>query len=525
MIRPWSWLAVAIVIVSLSVAPVARATEYVIKVDGITGEISLPEIINAGTTSNATTKFKALVFEPGDLVKVQIVRANLITYGYRITLDKEEVLTVHHVIIGGPTVTDADQGGGTRDLLPLDRSASTGVDAALIEEYERIAKNLRAVDRRLAELQSTVADTESEVSGTMCAAGSGWPYRLLETRSQVYCALTGQGRKTSGGCVARASALDIAASCSESPLRVKLGDIEDALAALSGRLAVTKHEENDGGFASLQTAVTGLATSIEKSRAVAKTLQQTVDRWWEVMLSHPEATLSSTFLVDDISKRYTVAAYRFDANNPPPEKKVETAGDDKKNDAKDAAKDTAKNDAMERIANVVFEGHAFSHLNFALGLAHAYRSGNDTFEIVKSIAADKTTMAHVERKSHDTIQTKPIASLGVYLFRRVDGMDMKRGPVPMLSVGVEVAQSPDYFAGLGLDWPSGLTVSVGATRYQKTRLAPGWSIGQAVPLNADGTPAIAAPVTTTSTTLAPYIAIQFRPTIFRAFSALFRSGS
>lgn len=146
-------------------------------------------------------------------------------------------------------------------------------------------------------------------------------------------------------------------------------------------------------------------------------------------------------------------------------------------------------------------------------------------EIVNSVNADNSVKATVQRKTRDTFDTKAIASLGVYLFRRVDALDMNRGPVPTLSVGVEVAESPDYFAGVGLDWPSGLTVSLGITRYSETRLAPGWSEGQTIPLKEDGTPVIASPVTTTSTAIAPYIAIQFRPTIFSAFSKLFKPGT
>lgn len=261
-------------------------------------------------------------------------------------------------------------------------------------------------------------------------------------------------------------------------------------------------------FSLIEAAANALSTKLTSTAATVNATRDQVDRWDSVMKRYPKPELTQTIVVDRTSRRYVVTVTRRPLSAPqPPSGQTDPA--------------------IEKIATVMFEGHALSRFLISTGIALLKRPDIRTYEVQTQIDSNNNKRYYVEENSSSATDFKPVMSIGAYL-TPVDSfvIDNRWTPHPFLTVGTELSNQPSaYLAGGGIDFPVGLSLNFGVTSYTATRLGKGYTPGQEIPSTGTGDQQV--PIVNTSALplrstrkVGWYFSVQFRPAIFSAFRSL-----
>jgi hypothetical protein len=185
--------------------------------------------------------------------------------------------------------------------------------------------------------------------------------------------------------------------------------------------------------------------------------------------------------------------------------------------------DSAKIQLPATQWSFAFEGHERARFALSVGVGGIFKPDSRDFALVKSLNGEGKVVHTVRQSQGAAFDSKPFATLGIYLGDRVDMVDTRRAPRWALVVGTEVKTSPDAFlVGLARDFAGGLQISAGVTHYRSKELAPAWSLGQIVPVDDEGKPLVDAVPTVSRGRIGVFVGVAFRPAIFGAFRDLLK---
>lgn len=474
----------ALITVAAMTCIATTATAKDVKVSGITysGNLTLP------------------VLHPGDTVAVTVQPANLIDYSYTISLDKTEPLNQTMFPVVGVEPSLASERLQEVLEIPLAATAAApDLPPGLLASYDRIAAKYDLVAVDVAKTTDAVEAAHATLNADLLASNGSWPSAFMASLDAF--------RLTAFGAVGSSACTNSSAICSRlSSLNADLDQLERSADRIAFTKAKATDPPTDVTITAFKSLIQALRVSVGKLVDRVEAARQRVDRWTRIIRSNPMPQVEQSFIVANESTRYTVHVKRtaLDANGALP---TATA-------------------AVETLAEIVFEGHALSRLLISTGIAALYKPNDVSFSIIGSVAPDKTRVFNVVRTQSSKTEMKPVVTIGVYT-HPVDNFRHDLQEIrPFFCVGTEInASVKSYLVGGGFDTPFGLVLSVGLTNYSKTVLAPGWSEGQEVPKNSDGTAAIITTVPTkTRNAFGYYFSVQFRPAIFNKFLG-FQKGS
>jgi hypothetical protein len=466
------------------------ASGCLIQVNGLSGKVDNPHVA---------------VARPGAVVTVRVCPADLINFQYSVKTTSTELLQENFSIVGVAPDSQAASGAQMVALSETSRQgkgfdAQKDEDKALLQTFWDIRKDLNKERTVVNALNGDVNTTASSLFAEQPTSCTQWPTKI---KTQV-----ADFKTQSGNHITKLDALN--GRCDDLLAALVDRDLQDKLADPAAEATAFRSGLKDE-IEKLQAMIQALKENLGKSR-------QVVNRWEGIMASHPEPLLEQTFLMAQVSTRYTIGVER---------KPITPEG--LRNEPPSA---DLSNVEASTIASVRFEDRAFHHFNISLGMIGSWRGDNRGFTVDSSLDSSNNVTHHVRESNRDTTKFEGAAFLSIYLNQQgADNFDPKRGPAPMVMLGTEISSSPsEFFLGFGVDFPSGFILGLGATRYQSVSLGKGWKVGQEVPskLDSDGNPTTEPRISDLPTekkdAIGGYFFIGFRPAIFKAFVASRTSG-
>lgn len=440
--------------------------QNVFTVDGLSGKLS------------PLCSSKPLVFYPGDIVTVRIVKANLLFYSYRIALNSEQKLVQSYNVVGVGQLIEK--------TLTQARREPARVPYASYEGFGSLFKTIGDLQDELRRRQDTLMTFYENPSLVVKDDGS-WSDPL-----------TNKVKSWPG---------------TSQKLRARFRDISYQLDTLYAQYLQIVCKKTSG-----DTLAKGYMTLIDAARA---DLNQAVNdfnsvssvfmRWSRIVDEHTIPVLSQSFLINDESRRYTVQVKRVQVHDPY---------------LIDLGKEIAANPDTTILATMPFEGREKSRFNLSLGFAAMYRPDSYSYGIVGMPSSDSTLMYKTQRTGNSQVAMKPMVLLGIYLCS-IDNLDQHRSNCSlrnfMLTIGTELNLPINtYVVGIGYDFPLGLVLGGAITSCSRTVPANGWPEGQQVSAVNFSTVQKTLP-TETKSALGYYVSVAFRPVIFDALYGLIKS--
>jgi len=461
-----------------TVTPSGSSKTHVVDVDGVTGQVTVPD------------GRPFLVVLPLDSVIVNVTRADTIHFAYTIKLTSSDAISPYYSVVGagdvrGGTALSSLSVVPTPTALPTP-SLATGAGSAksvgdLAVAFQKVAMATGIVKKYFADALAAAVSTERAITTSMPPTG-GWPPNV-DSESKAFSSSSTQINDNIG------------------LLRMGIDEIRQGIVNLEADPKVTDADVKSltklsDGLDKLAVDLTSVADANLKANAE-------VQRWRRLIATNPRATVSSSFVLDRQSKRYTFTITRQAVGT-----LAAAASADTPPSGTGATGDT--------LATVVVESHSLSRFILSAGVAALYLPHSDSFAIVDQL--DGTTVKHfVRRTATDSFRFRPVVTLGTY-FSPVDDLDPARGYRWFVFGGTEIASSIEhYLLGVGIDSPMGITVGVSAASYKKTRLGIGYTENQEVPSGTDGKALVASAPTSTRQSIGIAIVVAFRPAIFSLF--------
>lgn len=457
-------------------------------INGLTGKVeySLPTAARPGTT-----------------VTVAVCPADFIHYDFTVT-KADEALKEATILVGIEPPTPKGTAGSTLSLaiVPeetrnsiLNSMAMKSREHELLQAYVDLREKIK---NELPQVNKVVASVNNAFIGAIFPSDcSAWPSQVAALAGDpgtVPPFFANYDQETR-----RVSDLE--------DQRQKLGaQLDDIKLAVTTKSLSLKSEDvvAPDFLTGLITAVAKLQTPIANMQSALDDARKTVGGWSRVIALHPQPMLVQSYLMPQLSTRFTISVLRKPV--PPPTQ----------NEADSNAVTTKIEPSV--IAVTSFESHAFAHFNISLGMTGTWRNDDRDFDIVPSTDAAGNISFHV-REIHRTASAFDAAAfLGLYL--NPQGVDQfgPRGRAWMLMIGSEISSSPkNFFLGLGVDSKQGVIFGFGVTEYEGVRLANGWRVGQEIAATADHKPVLSTVGKVRKDTIGGYLFLGFRPSIFRAF--------
>jgi hypothetical protein len=441
--------------------------QKVFTVDGLSGKLS------------PLFSSKQLVFYPGDVVTVRIIKANLLFYSYRVVLNSEQKLVQSYNVVG---VGHLPEKGPNQPLGPPAKTPYASYEGfgnlfKTIGELQDELRRRQDALMRFYENPSLVVKDDGSWSDLLIAQVKSWPEMSQKLRAKF---------RDFSYLLDTLYAQYFQIVCRKSP--------GDSLGA-------------KGSLTLIDTARAHLNQAVNDFNSATSVLM----RWSRIVDEHEIPVLSQSFLINDESRRYTVQVKRVQVHDPY---------------LTNVGKEIAANPDTTILATIPFEGHEKSRFNLSVGFSAMYRPNSYSYGIVGMPSSDSTLMYKTQRTGNSQIAMKPLVLLGMY-FCSIDNFDQQRSNSSprnfMLTIGTELSLPVStYVVGIGYDFPFGLVLGGGITSYNRTVPANGWPEGQQVSAINYSTVQKTLP-TETKSALGYYLSVAFRPAIFDALYGLLKS--
>lgn len=449
-----------------------------------------------GAEGTVTFPSGLALFKPGEAICVGVYKANLISYRYTLEVADQLIEVVYPIEGAGAAIQGGTHAATLRATAAASRSRPT-TPAQFADEVDRLQSELEAARKATAALAASVAATEAGLPveiDRLCPGGTPTPctewsaaYFNVDAKSAVDAVAQADATLTTLQAVVNLNAPADLLRPAASPWKDQIGKASELL----------------------KTA----ATDINLLTAAVVNLRARVERWRLIITLHPTPVVRMGYRLKRGSRRYVATVsrtpYEAAAAGPPPTPSAP------------GAPSTAGPVTLGASWSFTFEGHERARFALAVGVAGVYKHQDRNFALVDSIDAESKVVHTVQETSGPSVDSKPFATLGIYLGPRVDTASDTRKPKLAVILGSELKTSPDSFlVGLALDFAGGLQLSLGGTHYRTRELAPGWTTGRVVKDGADGKPLVAAPPTIERGGVAVFVGVAFRPAIFKAFRDL-----
>jgi hypothetical protein len=477
----------------------------VIEIDGLNGAVLTPP---------------ARVARPGEYVTVRVVCADLFDYEYKIEETERTELVEQIPVVGGGVVVSKLTGEGVRaagevsataNYCELDDLSDADLATDVMVLRADFLKDATDAEPKLDDVRAKAAGFRQAWVPALrtVAQCSDWP-TTLDT------AITGLGglEQTVNSLEAEqrnlATLITLAKFWQALPAATRAEYKRQAECTPTSGPGTGDGPPSAAGLTGLEVEVNRLKTDLGALRGNVDEASRIAAFWGEVKSRFPKPVIEQRFLMDQVSRRYTVRVQR---------KPISAAAK-----ASETADDKG-NPQFVTLASVAYEGHALARFNFTMGLVGVERPDERSFAIAPRVEEDDSISYHVIESESSDLDVDGALFVGVYLRKGgVDPFARDRFADPMLMLGTEFNVSPDtFYLGLGLDFKSGFVLGGGITQYRRTSLAEGWHPGLEVPAKADGSAKVATPPTVKDDDFGYYALIGFRPAVFRLWWAARKS--
>lgn len=489
-----SFIAAAITALLACAPGSLAATEHIIVINGLTGDV----------------KPHAAVVRPDDkVVIVKVCPADLINYDYEIKEEHQD-LKESFPIVGVGTVTQATSGAvpavgrSTLSEKELEALIQKSEEDDELERERKLLNSYIELRNTIAEQRKKVVDAIEKVNRagvSLLDANMGcdqWPNEITS--------ITRNSEKPPEGSFFKDYKELNAALDNLDKMRQ---DLITTIIDLDLLDSLNKVTDRSQFRSDLRTQLDLLAGELQALRTSLNNAHLVVSRWQSILAVKPAPVVTDRVDLTYTSARFTVSVARKPIT---PESQREVP----------PGTEVAKIEPSI-IAVTSFENRALHRFNVSLGMVGTLREDSRDFEITPAVAGDGTVTFRVRETKRDEWKADATAFLGIYLGRGVDNFNPARGVALMLMLGSEISASPSsFFLGIGFDSPKGVVAGFGLTEYEGIDLAPGWEVGQEIPRLAETgenalKPRVATVPKVRQDTMGFYAFLGFRPSIFRAF--------
>ena len=401
MMRNGSFL-VGTLLIALSVGATTSATSVNASVNRIT--------VNGITGSIAPGAKK--VYGPNDFVTIEVSPANLITYGYTVTVDDSEQLKAFIPPVVGAaetTVTAGNAGPFDEFALRMTVARVAPSNPSLIKLLQKARADVDALAADTDTAIAAVNEMERTIDRELVGNATKWPQGLTTTRDLFLTAAYGSSilaaSATSGGPLDALTALKSAGQglCSQGSFCQRTSEVTQEIRHLREQLEDAKLKDAEAekdatkrqDFSLIEAAVTALDSRMATIGTNISSTRERVDRWKAIITRYPTPTLSQGILVDRTSRRYVVTVTRRPLSAPlPATGQPDTAG--------------------EKLSTVMFEGHTLSRFLLATGVGLLSKSQDRAFEVQTRLDGSSKKF-FVAEKSTNRTEFKPLMTIGTYL--------------------------------------------------------------------------------------------------------------